>query len=146
VVTLAFLGGWELTLRHMGHRPNLTDDEALWASQRDRVYTRAGRKPIVLIGDCRIQLGLVPEVLRDNFSGHPVVQLAVQESSPIATFRDLAADEKFNGIVICGLDARLLYKDMWDTQQRYVDYYHRQYGLNAKLNRFFSTLAQKHLD
>ena len=46
--------------------------------------------------------------------------------------------------MICGVDARLLCKDMWDTQQRYVDYYHRNYGLNAKLNRFFSTLAQEH--
>lgn len=144
-ITLALVGGWELALRRMGHRPNVIDDEALWAGQRDRVYTRGGEKPIVLIGDCRIQLGLAPEVLRDHFAGRRVVQLAVQESSPVATLRDLAADEKFNGIVICGVDARLLCKDMWDTQQRYVDYYHRKYGWNTKLNRFFSSLAQDYL-
>ena len=144
-LTLAVLGGWELTLRRMGHRPNVIDDEALWAGQRDRVYTRGGEKPIVLIGDCRTQLGLVPTVLRDSFAGRRVVQLAVEGSSPIATLRDLAADEAFNGTVICGLDARLLCRDLWDTQQHYVDYYHRQYGLNQKLNRFFSTLAQEHV-
>ena len=77
VLTLALLGSWELTLRRMGHRPNVIDDEALWASQRDRVYTHGGEKSIVLIGDCRIQLGLVPEVLGDIFHDRRVVQLAV---------------------------------------------------------------------
>ena len=85
----------------------------------------------------------MPQVLQASFPGYRVVQLAVQETSPIATLRDLAADERFNGIVVCGLNARLLCKDMWDTQQRYVDYYHNNYGLNAKLNRSFSTLMQR---
>lgn len=145
-LTLVLLGSWEFTLRRMGHRPNVIDDEALWASQRDRVYTRGDEKrPIVIIGDCHPLLGLVPAVLRDDFPGRRIVQLAVEASSPVAVLRDLAADERFNGIVICGLDARLLCKDMWDTQKQYVDYYHRNYGLNTKLNRFFSSLVQEHL-
>lgn len=144
-VAATLLAGWEAVLRHMGHRPTVVDDEALWAGQRDRVYTECCEKAVVLMGDCRILLGLVPQVLQDNFPGYRVVQLAVQETSPIATLRDLAEDERFDGIVIAGLNARLLSRDMWDTQQRYVDYYHSQYGLNTKLNRFFSTLAQKNL-
>lgn len=145
VVVMALLVGWEIALRSMGHRPTVVDDDALWAGERDHVYAGRCEKVIVLIGDYRIQLGLVPQVLRDYFPWNRVVQLAVQETSPIATLRDLAADERFNGIVVCGINARLFCKDMWDTQQRYVDYYHEQYGLNAKWNRFFSTLAQKHL-
>jgi hypothetical protein len=143
VLATTVVAGWEAMLRHRGHRPTIVDDEALWAGQRDRIYTADGRKAIVLIGDCRIQLGLVPQVLRDKFPGHRVVQLAIQETSPIATLRDLAADERFDGIVICGLDARLLCRDMWETQQHYVDYYHKAYHWNTRLNRFFSTLAQK---
>ena len=142
-VTLAVLAGWELSLRRMGYRPTVVDDEALWAEQRNRVYTDCCEKAVVLLGDCRVLLGLMPQVLQAGFPGYRVVQLAVQETSPIAALRDLAADERFNGIVVCGLNARLLCKDMWDTQQRYVDYYHNNYGLNAKLNRSFSTLMQR---
>lgn len=144
-LAVALVAGWETVLRHRGHRPTIVDDHALWASQRDRVYTRDGQKAVVLIGDCRIQLGLVPQVLRDSLPGHRIVQLAIQETSPIATLRDLAADERFDGIVICGLDARLLCRDMWDTQQHYVDYYHRTYHWSEKVNRRLSTLAQKTL-
>jgi len=142
-VAVALLLGWEATLRRMGYRANVIDDEALWASQRARVYSQGGQKAIVLLGDCRVQLGLVPEVLRDRFAGHRVVQLSIQETSPIATLRDLAADEKFDGIVVCGLDARSLCKDMWEMQQPYVDYYHQRFGVNAGLNRFFTTLVQR---
>lgn len=144
-LALAAVAGWEAELRHLGHRPTIVDDDALWASQRDRVYTTDGRKPIVLIGDCRIQLGLVPQVLRNSLPGRRIVQLAIQETSPIATLRDLAADPRFDGIVICGLDSRQLCKDMWDTQQRYVAYYHTAYHWNARVNRFLSTLMQKTL-
>jgi len=145
VLVAGVVGGWEIALRRMGHRPTVVDDQALWASQRARVYTVDGRKTIVLTGDCRVQLGLVPEVLRSSFPDHRIVQLAVEETSPIATLRDLAADEKFDGIVICGLDARLLCKDMWATQQQYVDYYHQAYHWNTRLNRCLSTLVQKTL-
>jgi len=143
VLTLALLVGWEGTLRSLGHRPTVVDDMALWAAQRDRVYTDCCERAVVLLGDCRMQLGLVPPILAERFPGYRVVQLAVQETSPVAALRDLAADENFNGIVVCALNARLLCKDMWDTQQPYVDYYHRKYSLNEKLNRFFSILVQR---
>jgi len=145
ILVLALLLGWETTLRRLGHRPNGGDDKALCASQRARVYSRHGEKTLVLLGDCRAQLGLVPQVLRDRFPGHRVVQLSIQETSPVATLRDLAEDRRFDGIVVCALDARLLCKDMWDNQQSYVDYYHREFRLNARLNRFFTTLTQRTL-
>lgn len=143
LVAAALLLGWETALRRMGHRANVIDDEALWAGQRARVYTRDGQKALVLLGDCRMQLGLVPEVLRDRFDGHRVVQLSIQETSPVAVLRDLAADAKFDGIVVCGLDARLLCRDMWEMQQPYVDYYHKKFTLNTRLNRLFTTLVQR---
>lgn len=144
-LALTVLAGWELALRRLGHRPTVVDDEVLWAGQRDRVYADCCERAVVLLGDCRVQLGLVPQVLRDRLPRHRVVQLAVHETSPIAALRDLAADERFNGIVICGVNARLLCKDMWDMQQPYIDYYHTQYGLNDRLNRSLSALAQRRL-
>jgi len=129
----------------LGYRPTVVDDKALWAAQRQRVYGDNGEQTVVLLGDCRMQLGFVPQVLAEQFPGHRVIQLAVEQTSPVATLRDLAADERFNGIVICGLNARLLCEDLWDTQQPYVDYYHNKYSLNEKLNRFLAAAFQQRL-
>jgi hypothetical protein len=142
VLGVTGLLGWELALRKAGYRPTVVDDKALWASQRQRVYTDCCEGVIVLLGDCRMQFGLVPDILREQFPRHRTVQLAVEGTSPVATLRDLAADENFRGIVICGLDARELCLDMWETQQCHVAYYHRKYGLNEKLNRRISCVLQ----
>jgi hypothetical protein len=143
VVTLA--GAWEGTLRCLGYRPTVVDDQTLWAVQRDRVYSRHGQKAIVLLGDCRMQLDSVPRLLAHRFAGHPVVQLAVEQTSPVATLRDLAADERFDGLVICAVNARLLCEDLWDTQQPYVDFYHHKYTLNERLNRYASVTLEQSL-
>lgn len=144
-LVMALVAGWECTLRSLGHRPTVVDDRALWAVQRDRVYSRGGEKALVLLGDCRMQLDSVPQVLAERFPGHRVVQLAVEQTSPVATLRDLAADERFDGVVVCAFDARLLCEDLWDTQQPYVDYYHTKYTLNEKLNRRLSAAFQQRL-
>jgi hypothetical protein len=143
--SLALLAGWECTLRGLGYRPTVVDDKALWAAQRQRVYGNRSEKAVVLLGDCRMQLGCVPQVLAKQFPGHRIVQVAVEQTSPVATLRDLAADERFDGVVICALNARLLCKDLWDTQQPYVDYYHNDYTLNKKINRRLATTLQRRL-
>ncbi len=142
---VALLAGWECTLRGLGYHPTVVDDKALWAAQRDRVYSDGAEETVVLLGDCRMQIDLVPQVMAAQFPGHRVVQLAVEQTSPVATLRDLAADERFDGVVICGLNARLLCEDLWDAQQPYVDYYHKKYTLNEKLNRFLSVAFQRRL-
>lgn len=144
-LVVALLAGWEGVLRGLGYRPTVVDDKALWAEQRDRVYSRGDEKAVVLLGDCRMQLDFVPQVLVEKFPGHRVVQLAVEQTSPVAVLRDLAADERFDGVVICGLNARLLCEDLWDTQQPYVDYYHSKYTLNEKLNRRLSVALEQRL-
>jgi hypothetical protein len=40
IVVLA--GAWEGTLRSLGYRPTVVDDKALWAAQRERVYSDHG--------------------------------------------------------------------------------------------------------
>ena len=144
-LAVLLLAGLEGALRALGYRPTVVDDKALWAAQRDLVYSDHGEKTVVLLGDCRMQLDSVPQVLAEKFAGRRVVQLAVEQTSPVATLRDLAADQRFDGIVICALNARLLCEDLWDTQQPYVDYYHNDYTLNNKLNRRVSTALQQRL-
>ncbi len=138
-----FLLGWEAFLRNRGHRPTVVDDKALWALQRDRVYPGDGETAVVLLGDCRMQLDIVPQILQERFPHARIVQLAVEQTSPIAALRDLAADEGFHGVIICALNERLLCRDMWDTLQPYVDYYHANYTLNEELNRLLSTAVQR---
>ncbi len=142
---VALGGAWEGTLRCLGYRPTVVDDKALWAAQRERVYSHHGEKTIVLLGDCRMQLDSVPQILAQQFSGHRVVQLAVEQTSPVAVLRDLAEDPRFDGLVLCALNARLLCEDLWDTQQSYVDYYHRKYTLNDRLNRLIAAVCQQNL-
>lgn len=145
VVALTLVLGWEIVLRRLGYRPSVVDDQALWASQRERVYSDCCEESIVLLGDCRMQLGFTPQALMERFPRHRAVQLAVQETSPVAVLRDLAADRDFQGVVICALNERLLCRDMWETQQPYVDYYRREYGLNDRLNTSLATAVQRTL-
>jgi hypothetical protein len=142
---VVLLAGWECTLRALGYRPTVIDDMALWSAQRDRVYSHHGEKALVLLGDCRMQIDSVPQILARRFPGHQVVQLAVEQTSPVATLRDLAADKRFDGVVVCALDARLLCDDLWDAQQPYVDYFHNKYTFNVKLNRLLSATLQRGL-
>jgi hypothetical protein len=144
-LAVALLTGWEGVLRSLGHRPTVVDDMALWAAQRDRVYGDCCEKPIVLLGDCRMQLDFVPQIMAGQFPGHRVIQLAIEQTSPAAVLRDLAADERFNGVVVCAVNGRLLCRDMWESQQPYVDYYHKKHDLNERLNRFLASALQARL-
>ncbi|MFC1765857.1 hypothetical protein ACFL6U_27740 [Planctomycetota bacterium] len=142
VITVSALYGWETFLRRHGHRPTVVDNHALWALQRDRVDSPDSEKTLVCLGDCRMQLGFMPSLVNVQQPDFRVVQLAVHESSPMMALRDLAAHEDFNGIVLCGLTPREFCDDIWDSQQAYVDFYHRQFGLNVKLNRCVSNWMQ----
>jgi hypothetical protein len=144
-LVVASLAGWEVTLRCLGYRPCVVDNMGLWSVQRDRVYGDHGQKAVVLLGDCRMQLDFVPRLLAQQFSGHRVVQLAVEGTSPVATLLDLAKDQRFDGLVICALDAGRLCEDQWPAQQAYVEHYHENYTLNEKLNRIVTAFLQQHL-
>jgi hypothetical protein len=135
--------GWEAILRSQGHRPSVVDDKALWAGQRERVYSRNGEGVIVLLGECRMQSAVLPGLLQEQFPQVRVVQLAVEGTSPVATLRDLADDEDFRGIVVSSLNDRMLCTDMWATQQEYVEHYHANHTLDARLNRRIATAIQR---
>lgn len=141
-IVAVVLAGWEAALRQMGYRPTVVDDKTLWSIQRDRVYSENGERVIVLLGDCRMQLGVVPETLRKRLPDYRTVQLAVEQTSPIATLRDLAEDEQFDGTVVCAVNPRLLCRDLWDSQQAYVDHYHERYRFENGLHRRMSTWVQ----
>jgi hypothetical protein len=143
-LTLAVLGGLETFYRHRGHRPTVSDDLPLWAFHRNHVYGDAFTSPVVCLGDCRMLLDFVPGLLENRLRGCRVEQLSVVETSPMATLRDLARDRAFHGVVLCGLTEREFCEDVWETQQDYVDFYHRQFDLNIQVNRMISAFVQEH--
>jgi hypothetical protein len=120
------------------------DDLDLWAYHRDRVY-EAGQHTIVLLGMSRIQLDWSMRTARERLPGYRVVQLAVAGRHPLAALRDLAQDERFTGIVVCGVNAVGLLRRTRERQQEYVDFYHQQWSTNRRLNGLIRWTLQDHL-
>jgi hypothetical protein len=138
------LAGAELFWRSQGHGPSIVDDPALWAHHRERVYER-GSQTIVLLGMSRMQLNVAIPTFRQRSTEYSVVQLAVAGRAPIAALRDLAEDEQFVGIVICGITPPGLLRKNRDRQEEYVRLYRRGRTVNARLNEHIGWFLQQHL-
>lgn len=142
-LAVALIAWMEHGVRARGYRPSVTDDAWLWAVHRARISTDDPRT-VALLGASRIQLGVSPRRLREELPGWTVAQLAVDGTSPIAALRDLAADDAFRGVAIVAVIEPQLRRAEWDTQQAYVDRYHRRWSApGALLNRHLATLAQQ---
>ncbi|MDF1561771.1 MAG: hypothetical protein P1V51_01935 [Deltaproteobacteria bacterium] len=142
LLALSILGGAEAAWRSVGHLPTVTDDPALWAVERSRVY---GEKVVVLLGASRIQLGLDPSEMERLLPDHTVLQLAIDGSAPFATLRDLAEDPDFRGTVLVSVVPGGLRADRIESQQAWVKAYHDQKSPDAFLNRRLASLAQERL-
>lgn len=129
------LTGAELGWRALGHSPNMHDDPAAWAVRRAMVYGEAPRDRLVFLGASRIQLAIDTGALRDALPGVGVEQLAVEGRSPIAAFLDLAADERFDGVVVLDLLPDDLEPERAAMQQPYVDAFRRGQQLERRIER-----------
>jgi hypothetical protein len=145
VLTVLSLGGLEWWWRSQGLVPSVEDDMALWSYQRQRVYHNGG-KTLVLAGASEMQTGFSTATFRRRFPDYRVVQLAIRGANPMPTFRDLADDDSFRGLVICALNERnVLHLDAQGAQAEYVRYYHEQSSLNTRLNRLMSAWLEDKL-
>jgi len=143
------LAGMELSLRSQGHQPSVVDDKLLWACRRRNVYDVGDRRPVVLLGGSRIQLGFVPEVFERRFPRYRIVQLAAVGTRPVPFLNDLAEDEDFTGIVICSILPDDFLRRNHGPRSPYIDYYRDLYAnwgrLDELLNRTISTVLQTNL-
>ena len=98
---LALLSVWEISWRCQGFRPSVRDQWGLWAKMRQKAAQK-GDKSVTLIGASRIQTGLHPRVFARATGIHPIM-LAVDGSNPIPVLKDLAADPRVTGTIICSL-------------------------------------------
>jgi hypothetical protein len=123
----------EITLRAHGFMPSAPDDQQLWAFARSQVYGHQPRDVIVLVGASRIRLGIDTDVLRRELPGVRIVQLALNGTSPYGVFRDLATDQRFNGVVIYDLMERYERPQLANKAQPWVDYYRKHRSPNSRI-------------
>lgn len=139
---IAICAGVEAHWRAHGFRSNILDSRQLWSQQRMRV-DRGHGIALALLGASRTEFGIDPKRLRERLPRYRPVMLAVDAHYPLATLRDLAADENFRGVVLCDLDAVGYLRVFWDMQQPYVDYFHRQWTPSWNLHRHLLTDWQR---
>jgi len=101
VVVLLGLGAWEARVRAMGYGISHNDTPGLWALWRDKL-DEPGNKAVVIAGASRIRFGLSHEAVSQAFDGATVVNLSMNGSVVRPVLHDLATDDDFNGIVLCG--------------------------------------------
>ena len=140
VAAVAFIS-MECWWRHLGHEPGIADDEALWSHYRAKL--ERSDNAIAVSGNSRVLGGINLDVLRKRMDGRDVFQFGVAGAGPVAFLQDLAESDVRPFLLICGIDDIDLSKANWSQMQSYVDYYHKNYTLNASVNRIASLYVQK---
>ncbi|WP_257455070.1 hypothetical protein [Archangium lipolyticum] len=102
------LAGAEWGWRVRGFQPSVKDTPELWSLERARASEGDG-SAVVMLGSSRFQVGLVPEVLSQALGGARVMQLSISGSSSLPVLEDLAADERFRGLVLCEVSPTLFF-------------------------------------
>lgn len=119
--------------RARGYTPIIVDAPDLWALQRAKASS--ADRAIVFLGASRTLYAIDRATVRARLPGVEPVMLAMDGRYPLATLRDLAADEDFRGIVVCDIDGAGFAAPSLDMQQPEVDYYHQEFSPSRALHR-----------
>lgn len=148
IATIILLAGAlaasEFFWRAQGFLPSVTDDEELWALQRDRVND-ASPETVLILGRSRIQQEFVPEVFQEACPDYDTIQLAVGGLHPIASLRDIAIETTFSGVVLCSISDASLLPELWEQQRPYLDFYYHQWGPLKRTGRMAKAMLQERL-
>lgn len=102
VLLVLLVTGWELYWRGYGAKPGISNTYALWAIQRQRIDTGDGNAT-VLVGASRVYYDIQLPVW-ERLDGRRPIQLSFEGTGPLAYLEDLAADPKFVGRVLVGVE------------------------------------------
>ncbi|MGD9200033.1 MAG: hypothetical protein PVI26_00590 [Chitinispirillia bacterium] len=144
LITFISITGLELFWRGYGYKPSVIDDKELWSIYRHRVVTTK-RRPIVFVGASRMLMGLRTEIFRQHFPENEIIQIAIAATAPVAVLKDLANDERFNGIVIVSMISQFFLKEAFESQKPWVDYYYKKSTVNSRMNRLITRWLQERL-
>ena len=148
VLCLLATAAWEMNIRNNGFVPNLDDNEALWAVQRNRVES-AEKHDVVLTGSSRVLFDIQLDEWEAE-SGIRPIQLASVGSSPLPIFHDIVHNTDFAGTIVVGVTPGLFFSTTypkaqpWSWPQKKVDYY-RDRTYAQQLNHLISVPLQKNL-
>jgi hypothetical protein len=108
IVLLALcVTGWEWYWRGYGVKPGIRNTYGLWALQRQRIDAGKG-DATVLVGASRVYYDIQLPVW-ERLDGQRPIQLSFEGTSPLAYLEDLAADPKFVGRVLVGVEPDLFF-------------------------------------
>ena len=127
VLVLVFIAGWEVYLRSKQSLLSYDDEGPLWADKRKKVYLPAD-KATVFIGSSRNKFDLDTETWK-KLTGETPVQLAIEGSSPMPIFADLANDENFKGKLLVDVTEGLFFSDAPnnnDKPKKMIEYYQKE--------------------
>jgi hypothetical protein len=137
VLFALLLGGLqEAAFRHGGHKPAVADNATTWAMQRRKLEQSDTTKQIAIVGASRAQMGLNPQVMEQQLPGYCAVMLAVDGSNCLSTLDDLANNSTFKGTILCSFNANLCVTG-GDTQDKWIEQYHRMMASGAWINTMF---------
>jgi hypothetical protein len=117
------VAGWELYWRGYDAKPGIRNTYALWAIQRRRIDTGMGNAT-VLAGASRIYYDIQLPVW-ERLDGQRPIQLSFEGTSPLTYLEDLAADPKFVGRVLVGVEPDLFFSG-WEYRGGAVRYTHKE--------------------
>jgi hypothetical protein len=101
------LGAWEHYWRAFGVTPSIRNSYGLWAIQRRRIDAGEG-DATVFLGASRAYFDLQVPVW-ERLAGRAPIQLSYEGTSPLTAVEDVAADPKFTGRLIIGVEPDLFF-------------------------------------
>jgi hypothetical protein len=149
LVALAIaLGGaaaLELASRAHGQRPSVVDDPASWAVARRTIEDDP--RVVAFVGASRMALGYSADAFAAAAPERRGVQLAIDGASPFGVLADLAADERFHGLVVLDLiEWEVGAPDAFNDARLYVERAHAPWRApGAMANRYLAGQAQAQL-
>lgn len=145
LLALIVLLALEVFWRINGHIPSIVDDQQLWAVERSKVGQ--SQQEMILLGSSRMQTDISIPTLQKQLPHYNIINLSADSTCPNATLLDLATDRHFTGLVVMETGPEcIMFGDAPEvSQQGYVDFFHKTYNFNIKLNRNIATFIQQHI-
>jgi len=117
VLTAMALFSAESYWRSRGFAAAVPDTARLWAFHRSRA-SGARRPQSVIVGSSRTQFGIDLDEFAAATGWPKPIQLSLQGRSPLPVLTDLAADPSFAGLVLVGVNERILFQADGEREAR----------------------------
>jgi hypothetical protein len=146
LLIVLLLGCIEAIWRAAGYSPTVYNTPELWVYHR-RQLSRHGFSGVAILGSSRMLAAFSTDAFRERYPRTFLAQLAIQGSSPVKAFEDLALDPKFAGTIICEFlePAVVAPIDERHSYHAYLDSFHRGPGLESYLEVAFLGPLQERL-